>query len=210
MKVLPGHLAFFLVLSIFPIITLCGYFASIFNVSMNSIIDLMKGILPNEVNSLLVPYISGNGMDFHVGFSVFIGYLVASNGAHSIIVSSNTLYGIPHSSYVKTRIKAFFLTILLVALFIFSLIVLAFGNKILLFVLSFDVFGSLGNTIYYLFLLLKWPIAFIFVFLVLKIIFVVSPDSNVDGSNTTKGALFTTFMWIFASSDSDKVPSTSS
>ena len=199
LMILPGHLAFFLVLSIFPIITLCGFVASNFNVSLNSVIDLMNYILPAEVSKLLFPYVTGAGMDFHIGFSILIGYYVASNGAHSIIVSSNTLYGIPHSNYVKTRIKALLLTILLVVLFVFTLIVLAFGNSILKFILSFEIFGHLGDTIYYVFLLLKWPIAIIFVYAMIKLIFTISPDDDIKSKNTIKGAIFTTFSWLVAS-----------
>lgn len=199
LRILPGHLAFFMVLSIFPIITLSGFFASSFNISLQSVIDLMSEVLPNEVNNLLIPYVTGNGMDFHIGFSILVGYFVASNGANSIIVSSNTLYGIPHSNFIKRRIKALFLTILLVMLFIFTLFVLAFGNSILKFILSMNVFGSIGNTIYYLFLLLKWPIAIIFIFIMIKLIFTISPDAIIRSRYTTKGAFFTTFAWIISS-----------
>ena len=140
LKVLPGNIAFFLVLSIFSIITLSGYLASFFNVSLNSVIDLFYRILPDNISDILVSYITGNGMDFHVGFSIITGYIVASNGAHSIIVSCNTLYGFDHANYLKRRIKALFLTILLVVLFVFTLFVLAFGNSILKFILSFSIF----------------------------------------------------------------------
>ena len=34
MRILPGHIAFFLVLSLVPIITLVGYIASFFHVSL--------------------------------------------------------------------------------------------------------------------------------------------------------------------------------
>lgn len=199
LRILPGHLAFFLVLSIFPIITLCGFVASSFNISLQSVIDLMSHVLPVEVNSLLMPYIMGTGMDIHIGFSILIGYVVASNGAHSIILSSNTLYGIPHSNYLKRRIKALFLTILLVMLFVFTLFVLAFGNSILKFVLSLNFFGNFGSTIYYLFLLLKWPIAIIFIYIIIKFIFTISPDALIKSKYTSKGALFTTLSWILAS-----------
>ena len=113
MKVLPGNIAFFLVLSIFPIISLCGVVANIFNVSLYSVVNFLSDILPSGVSSLLIPYISGSGLDIHIGFSIVTGYIVASNGAHSIIVSSNTLYGFPHSSYLSRRIKSLFITILL-------------------------------------------------------------------------------------------------
>lgn len=198
MRILPGNIAFFMVLSIFPIITLSGIFASMFHVSLNSILSMMNDILPGQVYNLILPYVSGNGMDIHIGFSMLLGYIFASNGAHSIIVCSNTLYDIPHSNYLNRRIKALFLTIILVVLFVFTLIVLAFGNSILQFILSFDFFGSFGDKIYYLFLLLKWPTAIIFIFFMIKLIFTVSPDKTIKSSNTTKGAFFTTISWMIS------------
>ena len=198
MRILPGNIAFFMVLSIFPIITLSGIFASMFHVSLNSILSMMSDILPGQVYNLILPYVSGNGMDIHIGFSMLLGYIFASNGAHSIIVCSNTLYDIPHSNYLNRRIKALFLMIILVVLFVFTLIVLAFGNSILQFILSFDFFGSFGDNLYYLFLLLKWPTAIIFIFFMIKLIFTVSPDKTIKSSNTTKGAFFTTISWLFS------------
>ena len=198
MRVLPGNIAFFMVLSIFPIITLCGLCASMFNVSLNSILNMMNDILPSQVYNLIVPYVSGNGADIHIGFSMLLGYIFASNGAHSIIVCSNTLYDIPHSNYLSRRIKALFLTIILVVLFVFTLIVLAFGNSILQFVFSLEFFESIGDKFYYLFLLLKWPIAVIFIFFMIKLIFTVSPDKTIKSSNTTKGAFFTTVSWMIS------------
>jgi len=64
MKVLPGHLSFFLVLSLIPIITIVGYVASLFNVSVDTVVNMMNVSLPNEVNNLLIPFITGSGMDF--------------------------------------------------------------------------------------------------------------------------------------------------
>ena len=198
MRILPGNIAFFLVLSIFPIITLCGFFANMFNVSLGTVLNLLNDLLPNQVYNLILPYISGNGMDIHVGFSMLLGYIFASNGANSIIICSNTLYDIPHTGYFTKRIKALFLTIILVVLFVFTLIVLAFGNSILQFVFSLEFFESIGDKFYYLFLLLKWPIAVIFIFFMIKLIFTVSPDKTIKSSNTTKGAFFTTVSWMIS------------
>jgi len=198
MKILPGNIAFFLVLSIFPIITLCGFLASFFNVSIDSVVNLMNDILPYEVNSILIPYITGYGMDIHVGFSILLGYIVASNGAHSIIVSCNTLYGVEHSSYLRRRIKSLFITVLLLLLFIFSLVVLAFGNTILQFILSLNLFGKLGIRIYGMFLFLKWPIAIIVTFIMIKLIFTICPDSEIKSKITNRGAFFTSVTWLIS------------
>ena len=42
MMALPGQIAFFLILSLVPIVTLIGYGASLFNISIDSIIELIK------------------------------------------------------------------------------------------------------------------------------------------------------------------------
>ena len=196
MMILPGHLAFFMVLSIIPIITLIGYLSTLFNISLNSVINFMHEIIPSSVVDILEPFIVGGGMDFNIGFSMIIGYFVASNGIHSVIICCNTLYGLEHADYLKRRIKALFLTILLVILFIFTLIVLAFGNSILKFVLSLSLFDSIGSSIYYVFLLFKWPIALVFVFFMVKLIFSIAPDSYIPSKFTNRGAFFTTFAWL--------------
>lgn len=196
MMILPGNIAFFLVLSIFPIITLCGFLSSFFNVSIQSVVDFMNKTLPSDVNNILMPFITGSGMDLHIGFSIILGYYVASNGANSIIVSCNTLYGIKNRDYFSRKLKSLLITVLLVFLFVFTLVVLAFGNSILKFIISMNIFSNFENTIYYLFLIFKWPIAVVFIFLVLKLIFVIAPDSHIEGKYTTRGALFTCFAWI--------------
>ena len=198
MKILPGNLAFFMVLSIIPIITMIGYIATLFNVSLESSLNLMKEIIPPSIVNLLEPFLLGSGMDINIGFSIITGYIVASNGAHSIIVCCNTLYGLEHADYIKRRIKALFLTILLVVLFIFTLIVLAFGNSILKLILSISIFSSISDSIYYVFLLLKWPFAIVFTLFMIKLIFTIAPDSYIPSKYTNIGALFTTFAWLIS------------
>ena len=198
MKILPGNIAFFLVLSIFPIITLFGFLASFFNVSIQSVVDFMNSALPSDVNKILLPFITGSGMDLHVGFSIIIGYYVASNGANSIIVSCDTLYGIKSGDYISRKLKSLFITILLVFVFVFSLVVLAFGNSILKFILSLNFFTDIADNIYYIFLFFKWPFAVIFIYFILKLIFVLTPDFRISGKYVIRGALFTSFSWIIS------------
>lgn len=196
MKILPAHLAFFLVLSVVPIITLFGFIASFFSISLDSVVGAMESGLPKEVTEILLPFITGKGIDINIGISMIAVFIIASNGAHSIIVASNTLYNIPNSDYLKRRIKAFFMTILLVLLFLFILIVLAFGNYIVAAILNLDIFRSISDTVYTLFIFLKWPIAYFLILFSLKIIFTVAPDKRIPSKFVNKGVQFTTFGWI--------------
>ena len=196
MRVLPGHIAFFLVLSLVPIITLVGIIASFFHVSIAEFVSAMTNTLPKEISSMILPFITGKGVDMNVIFFMIIGFLLASNGCHAIIDATDTLYKIDHEDYISTRIKAVFLTILLVGLFLFTLVILAFGNTILQTIQDFGVLGDLGDTIYQIFILLKWPVAFILVYLIIKLIYTLAPDKNIKSRYMTRGAVFTSLGWI--------------
>ena len=198
MRILPGNLAFFLVLSVVPIITLVGFIASFFNIDLNMIINAMQNTFPKEVSELLIPFISGKGIDINIGISMITGFIIASNGAHSIIVASNTLYNIPNDDYLKRRIKAFLMTFLLVILFLFVVVVLAFGNHILAAILNLGIFKNIGSTIYPVFVYAKWPIAYFLIFFLLKVLFTMAPDERIPSRFVNKGVRFATLGWILA------------
>ncbi len=194
-QVLPAHLAFFLVLSVVPIIALIGVIASFFSVSLDLFIDLIRDALPVEISDIIITYISGKGLDLQVGLSMIIVFIIASNGAHSIIITSNALYHIPNSSYISRRIKAFFMTILMVFLFLFIIIVLAFGNHILNAIMSFESLKDL-NYLYDIFVLLKWPLSYFLILFSLKILFTVAPDAKIPSKYMNAGVRFTTLGWV--------------
>ncbi len=196
--VLPGQIAFFLVLSIFPILILIGLIGSTFDISIGTILDFFKGALPKEIIELLANFLDGKGFDTNIGFSMISGFLIASNGAHSIIMASNTLYGFPNDSYIKRRIKALFIIILLMLLFFLTFFVLAFGNIILKIIFEVLDMSDYLSLIYHLFIYFKWPVVMFFMFFVIKLIYTIAPDWNVLSQQTTRGAWFTTIGWIVA------------
>lgn len=195
MRILPGNLAFFLVLSIIPIITLIGFIASYFSISIDSLISFLSSTLPKEVNDILLPFIEGKGIDGNIIFYMITGFVVASNGAHSIILTSNILYEIPHSEFLKRRIKSLFLTVLLVSLFFFVIVFLAFGNVIVRMIMDFGFIKELSDSFYYVYVFLKWPIAFFLIFFLVKMIYTMAPDQNIPSHYVNKGAMFATLAW---------------
>lgn len=195
MKILPGHLSFFLILSLIPFITLIAIICNMLGISGIDIIDFLAKIIPTAVTDLIKPFIESNGSNGVVLYFL-VGFILVSNGAYAITLTSNTLYRIKNKNYIKGRIKALFLTILLMFLFVFILFVLAFGNMIVKFILSFQIFNNTPSLIYNLFVYLKWPIAFIIIYIILKFIYVVAPDKKIKSKSVTKGAIFTTICWI--------------
>lgn len=196
MCVLPGNLAFFLLLSIVPILTLVGIICSLFSISFENIISSVGEMIPKEADTFLISFLSGIKNPGNLVFYFTVGFLVASNGADSIIVASNTLYQIESESYLKRRIKALFLTIVLILLFLFVLVFLAFGNGILKFILGLRIFMNIANRIYSIFILLKWPVAFFIIFWFIKLLYAMAPDRRIASKYVNQGALFTTIGWI--------------
>ena len=196
MSYLPGNLAFFLVLSIFPILTLIGVMASKFSINVDSIVDFIGSALPSNITSILSTFIEGKGFDSNIGVFMIIGFFLASNGAHAIILVSNNLYGFPNSDYIKRRVKAIFIIILIVLLFIFMLGFLAFGNHLLNLLLKQISNKNISNIIYSMFVILKWPLSIFIIFFNVKLIYTIAPDWKILSKHTTKGALFTTISWI--------------
>ncbi len=201
MRILPGNLAFSIILSIAPIITLIALIASSFSISLLGIIDDFKTILPNDIFNMLDAFLKSDMP--HAG-SIFIylltGFIAASNGAHSIIITSNTLYGVKDDSYLKRRIKAFLLTIVIIFEFIFILIFLVYGNVIMRTILSLDIFNNIRDGVFAVFTLFKWPLLFIVTYILLKLLYALAPDTKVNSKAVTKGALFTTIGWLLITS----------
>ena len=110
MEVLPGQLAFFFVLSVVPIITIISYCASFLNLPLDFITNFIEKSFSNEVASLVAPMVSVQNIDFRFFFTLLMGYYIASNGAASIIISSNEIYGIKNTGFIKRRIKAITMT----------------------------------------------------------------------------------------------------
>ncbi|MBP3765980.1 MAG: YihY/virulence factor BrkB family protein [Bacilli bacterium] len=198
-RILPGNLAYYLVLSIIPIIALIAALCSKFSLSTDDIKNFFDIILPNNVEDILLSVFNSVSSDSLSVWFVIIGFIMASNGAHSIILSSNILFKIDNKGFLERRIKSLFLTIVLVFLIIFIIVVLGFGNIILSFVLNLKIFKSVSNVIYSSFVILKWPVAIIFIFMLIKVIYTISPDKHIPSKYMNRGARFTTIGLIIAS-----------
>ena len=64
LRILPGQLAFFIVLSLIPIITIIVYFSSLFAISTDRLVGFMENIVPMQIIELLMPYLLGKNMEF--------------------------------------------------------------------------------------------------------------------------------------------------
>ena len=101
MEILPGHLAFSFVISIVPTLTILTYIASIFHFDLQFINDFISQAFSQEFADMLLGVNMIVKADWNFFLTLIIAYIIASNGAGSVIASSNMIYGIINSSFFK-------------------------------------------------------------------------------------------------------------
>ncbi len=198
MVLLPGQLAFFFVLSVVPIVTLISYAASFLNLPMDFISNFITKAFNSDIAKMIVPIVSGVKVNSRFYITMLVGYYIASNGAASIIVTSNTIYNIKNSSFFKRRFKAMIMTLILVLLFLFILIVPLFGNKVVEMISYVNLNPSITAKISLIIKVLKGPIAWFIIFFFIKLLYTMAPDRKIPSSYVNKGALFSAVFWVIA------------
>ncbi len=194
MMVLPGQLAFSVILSFVPIISIISAIGATLGVTVEAVSELLGKIFTSVKFDLIIPSILGQEFNLKYIFVIVIMFYIAANGASSIIVASNQIYGIKKDNYIKRRIKAILMTLLLCILYIFILIVPLLGSKI---ISSFDYF-NIKAIIDPILTIIRGPITWFIIYFFVKSIYVIAPDKEVNRKGINLGALFTTIFWVLA------------
>lgn len=196
MEILPGHLAFSFVLSLVPTLTILTYIATMLHFDMSFISDFMKNAFSEDFANLLLGTNMAIKADLNFFITLIVGYFIASNGAASIITSSNMIYGIKNDSFLKRRIKSFMMILIIILLFVFLLIFNVFGDKIIEMFGLMDISKKMLVNITLIISVLKGPISWFIIYIFIKIIFTMAPDKKIQAKEVNKGAIFTSIGFV--------------
>ena len=196
MRVLPGQLAFFIVMALIPLVAIIRVLTIKLGIPLTEI--AFGEAIPKDVMKLL-NNMDGATMNFNIVTFFILGFVLASNGAHSMIITSNEIYHIKSRDFLSRRVKAILMTMLIVGLFLFLLLVPVFGDQIFEAVKANVNDKHTVNVFYNIYQIIKFPLMIVILFLNIKLIYVMAPDIKIKSSTTTKGALFTTIGWIIVS-----------
>ena len=167
MLILPGQIAFFLFLSLVPTITLIGYVCTYLNLSNDLVTNLLSNGIGNQFAELLTPILTDTKISPTFFITIGVGYFIASNGMASIIVASNTIYGIKDSGFFKRRLKAVIMELFIVILLLFIIVIPLLGDTIIniLHYVSLDAETTkiVVNTLKFLSGPFSWLIIFLFI-----------------------------------------------
>lgn len=196
MEILPGHLAFSFVISIVPTLTILTYIATMFHFDIAFISDFITQSFSKEFADMLLGTNVVITADWNFFLTLIIAYIIASNGAASVIASSNMIYGIKNSSFFKRRLKSLVMILIIILLFVFLLIFSVFGNKIIEMLQIMDISEKIITNVTLVISVLKGPISWFIIFFFIKIIFTMAPDKKIQSNEVNKGAIFTTIGFV--------------
>lgn len=198
MRILPGQLAFFLVLTIIPMVALIITIAAALSLSAEAISVAIQQTLPTQIAAIIETIKVGDGMSLNLFVFFFSAFLLASNGTYSMINISNEIYKIEPKSFLKRRTKAIVMIFIMVGLFFFLLAVPVFGSTLLKIIVQLIGQSNFTEILHNGLVLLKYPIIIFILFSNIRLMYIIAPDEQIPPKTINKGAIFTTFGWILS------------
>ena len=191
--------AFFMMLSLVPILLLLMTLVRYTPVTQSDIMDIAREMFPRTVSGTIIAIVdevysqTGTAISINILIAVWSagrGVLAMSNGLNCIRDSSET------RNYFFLRLRAAVYTVLFLVAIILSLVLLGFGNSISLLVNEYI------PVIQYVmdFVIEIRTIVMIFVLIIVSIcIYQFLPNKRGKIKYQLPGAIFTAFGWTFAS-----------
>lgn len=199
MRILPGELAFFLAISLIPLAALLGAIASTFSIEVSTLEALMQGTIPQGVIDFIVEIMNNKLPNFNITVFLISAFILASNGPHSMIVTSNEIYKIKPRNYLNRRFKAILMTFVMAGLFLILFLIPIYGDYIFELITRNITNLKIHQFIYITYQLIKYPLLIVVLHFNIKLLYIMAPDEKIKSMTTTKGAIFTTLGWLVAS-----------
>ncbi|CAH2715598.1 hypothetical protein BACCIP111895_02782 [Neobacillus rhizosphaerae] len=200
---LPGlsaQLAYFLLLSLFPLLIVLFTLLPYFPIPHQDMLGLISDFAPVEAMDLIeknVDEIMNHRNGGLLSFGIIGTIWSASNGINAIVRAFNKAYNVKESrSFIVSRGVAILLTFGLIFVFILAIILPVFGKEIGLF-----LFSKLGYTTEFIKLwnTLSWLVSAIILFLIFTGLYWIAPNVRLRCRSALPGAIFATMGWIISS-----------
>ncbi|MDN7247445.1 YihY/virulence factor BrkB family protein [Planococcus shenhongbingii] len=197
---LGAQLAFFFLLSIFPLLIFIVTLLPYLNLSEDQIYSFMKEIAPIEVYTIIeetLKEILTNQNGGLLSFGIIATIWSASLGMDALIKSLNFSYGVEENRpLLIARGMSIISTVLFIFILIVALVLPIFGRQIGLFIFTFlgleEGFLELWATI-------RFTIPPLIIFGVCSVIYWVAPNIKLDVRSVMTGAAFTAVGWLIIS-----------
>lgn len=192
-----AEMAYFLLLSLFPILLVLANIIPLLPIDPNEVLNMVSEFVPQDIYGVIEPIITSY-LESGSGGAISFGLLAALWSASRVIsilrrVLDEVYGSVQTSNFIIGRIISLFTMIAIVLVIGAAIFAFVFGEQILLFVQE-----TIGITIPFIqqFLLLRWVVLVVILFLVFLIVYRFVPNHHLSFKYAYQGALFATFGWV--------------
>lgn len=188
-----------LVPMLFFLVALLGFFAQSRNLQAD-LFNYAARVMPPDAFTLLqktLKEIARNSTGLKLAFGLALALWSGSGGMMSIMDALNRCYHISDSrAYWKQKLLSIGLTIAISLLTVAALIIVLYGGTIAQFVGNHT---GLSDITVWLWRVVQWPIAFLFVVYAFALMYYWGPDADQEWKWITPGSLIGVVTWLGAS-----------
>ena len=196
---MAAQLAFFFLLSFFPLVIFLVTLLPYLNLKQEQIFEFLEGITPPDVY-MLVEDILREVLSNYNGGLLSVGILgtiwSASRGVNALTRTLNRAYDVENKSGFKNRLWSLLFTIALVGAVLIALVFPVFGQQIGN--LLFSYIGLEGTSVETFWTLILWSTPLLLIFSVLWIMYWAIPNIShgLKYIKVTPGAVIATLGWL--------------
>lgn len=194
LRILPGQLAFYILMSMIPIIAIISLVASIMFNNFD-LAGFLNGIIPSALSNIIIKLVDSTSVG-NVAFIIICYIILGSNGPSAIVIASNAIYGLEQPNFIKLKLKAFIMTLILVILILFIITIPLLGNVILRNIMQYFSITYLIKEYYGVISIIKLLGSFLVIYISVKLLYTLGPDTPIKSKHTTLGSVFTTLGFI--------------
>lgn len=197
---LGAQLAFFFLLSLFPLLIFMVTLLPYLNLPEDQIFQFLRNYAPADVYALIESTLT-EVLQNRNGGLLSLGLLgtiwSASNGVNAIVKSLNKSYGLEETRpFFIVRGLSVVFTILIIVLFVIALVLPVFGEQIGILLFSFlgldEMFLLVWNSI-------RFTIPPLIIFVVLTALYWLVPNEKLYLKSVIPGGIFAALGWILVS-----------
>ncbi len=194
--------AFWELLSIFPLIIFAGNVVPLLHIDGQNIIDYAVTAIPATIAKQILPIAEhfmpkGGSNNSLLSIGAIGTWWAGSRGVNALKRMMDRTYGVlGQQNPILLRMISLFMTVLLAIALVAIVIIFSFGQQVLDWITPLlNIPGSLSH----LFSTLKWPVTAAVVFLMLLLIYYLLPNVKLRLRSVLPGALLTTVGWLLLS-----------
>ncbi|MGX7419730.1 YihY/virulence factor BrkB family protein [Carnobacterium gallinarum] len=190
-------IAYYLLLSFFPIVIIIGNLLPLLNLDLNMLLPYFEGAIPETIYIEIIETINrllsstSGGM---LSFGIVAAFWAASKGMNAMQISMNKAYGVEsRKNILVIRLASLGFTLILILGIVILILVFSFGQAVLNFLTPIlqlpEEFISIFESV-------KWPITLLVLLFVFTLVYYMVPNAHVKIKFVIPGAIFATFGWV--------------